>query len=34
VLEKPFITVYNMNRFTIVDPDRYNLSFQGPISAQ
>jgi glyoxylase I family protein len=33
VLEKPFVTVYNMKRFTIADPDGYNLSFQGPISA-
>jgi len=33
VLEKPFTTVYNMRRFTIADPDGYNLSFQGPPSA-
>jgi len=32
VLEKPFTTVYNMKRFTIADPDGYNLSFQGPVS--
>ncbi|HYY72518.1 MAG TPA: VOC family protein [Candidatus Bathyarchaeia archaeon] len=30
VVEKPFTTVYNMRRFTIADPDGYNLSFQGP----
>jgi glyoxylase I family protein len=33
VLEKPFTTVYNMRRFTIADPDGYNLSFQGPTAA-
>jgi catechol 2,3-dioxygenase-like lactoylglutathione lyase family enzyme len=33
VLEKPFVTAYNMKRFTIADPDRYNLSFQEPVSA-
>ena len=33
VLEKPFVTVYTMKRFTIADPDGYNLSFQGPINA-
>lgn len=33
VLEKPFTTVYNMRRFTIADPDGYNLSFQGPVAA-
>lgn len=34
VLEKPNTTVYNMRRFTMADPDGYNLSFQGPVSAQ
>jgi len=33
VLEKPMTTVYRMRRFTIADPDGYNLSFQGPPSA-
>jgi catechol 2,3-dioxygenase-like lactoylglutathione lyase family enzyme len=33
VLEKPFVTAYNMKRFTISDPDGYNLSFQEPVSA-
>lgn len=33
VLEKPFITGYNMKRFAIADPDGYNLSFQGPVTA-
>jgi glyoxylase I family protein len=33
VLEKPMSTVYKMRRFTIADPDGYNLSFQGPLSA-
>jgi glyoxylase I family protein len=33
VLEKPFVTAYNMKRFTIADPDGYSLSFQGPVSA-
>ena len=31
VVEKPFTTQYNMRRFTIADPDGYNLSFQGPV---
>ena len=31
VLEKPNTTVYKMRRFTIADPDGYNLSFQGPV---
>ena len=34
VLEKPNATVYNMRRFTIADPDGYNLSFQGPAAPQ
>ena len=34
VLEKPFTTGYNMRRFTIGDPDGYNLSFQGPLPTQ
>jgi glyoxylase I family protein len=29
VLEKPMTTGYGMRRFTIADPDGYNLSFQG-----
>ena len=33
VLEKPTTTLYKMRRFTIADPDGYNLSFQGPASA-
>lgn len=33
VLEKPMTTQYNMRRFTIADPDGYNLSFQGPVLA-
>lgn len=33
-LEKPFTTPYNMCRFTIADPDGYNLSFQGPVKTQ
>jgi glyoxylase I family protein len=32
VLEKPMITVYGMKRFTIADPDGYNLCFQGPVT--
>ena len=31
VLEKPFVTAYNMKRFAIADPDGYNLSFHGPV---
>ena len=31
VVEKPMVTRYGMKRFTIVDPDGYNLCFQGPI---
>lgn len=31
VLEKPNPTVYKMRRFTIADPDGYNLSFHGPV---
>ena len=34
VLEKPNTTAYNMRRFTIADPDGYNLSFQGPVPEQ
>lgn len=34
VLEKPITTQYNMRRFTIADPDGYNLSFQGPVKPQ
>lgn len=34
VLEKPFTTVYNTRRFTITDPDGYNLSFQGAVLTQ
>jgi glyoxylase I family protein len=34
VLEKPTTTQYNMRRFTIADPDGYNLSFQGPVVEQ
>lgn len=34
ILEKPFTTIYNMRRFTIADPDGYNLSFQGPVPTQ
>jgi glyoxylase I family protein len=34
VLEKPNTTSYNMRRFTIADPDGYNLSFQGPVLPQ
>ncbi len=34
VLEKPVVTVYNMKRFAIADPDDYNLCFQGPVKAQ
>jgi hypothetical protein len=34
VLEKPTTTQYNMRRFTISDPDGYNLSFQGPVHEQ
>jgi uncharacterized glyoxalase superfamily protein PhnB len=30
VLEEPFVTQYGMTRFTIADPDGYNLSFHGP----
>ena len=30
VLEKPFITQYGLKRFTIADPDGYNLCFHGP----
>jgi uncharacterized glyoxalase superfamily protein PhnB len=33
VLEKPLTTFYNMRRFTIADPDGYNLTFQGPIGS-
>jgi hypothetical protein len=29
VIEKPVITRYGMKRFTITDPDGYNLCFQG-----
>lgn len=31
IVEKPMVTRYGMKRFTIVDPDGYNLCFQGPI---
>jgi glyoxylase I family protein len=34
VLEKPATTQYKMRRFTIADPDGYNLSFQGPAVEQ
>jgi len=34
VLEKPMITRYHMRRFTIADPDGYNLSFQGPLPTE
>jgi catechol 2,3-dioxygenase-like lactoylglutathione lyase family enzyme len=34
VLEKPFVTSYNMKRFAIADPDGYNLSFHGPVNVQ
>jgi uncharacterized glyoxalase superfamily protein PhnB len=34
VLEKPMTTSYKMRRFTITDPDGYNLSFQGPVVEQ
>jgi glyoxylase I family protein len=34
VLEKPATTHYKMRRFTIADPDGYNLSFQGPVVEQ
>lgn len=34
VLEKPNTTGYEMRRFTVADPDGYNLSFQGPVPAQ
>lgn len=34
VLEKPITTQYNMRRFTVADPDGYNLSFQGPVKPQ
>jgi glyoxylase I family protein len=30
VLEKPITTVYKMRRFTIADPDGYNLILSGP----
>lgn len=33
-LEKPITTQYNMRRFTIADPDGYNLSFQGPVKVR
>jgi catechol 2,3-dioxygenase-like lactoylglutathione lyase family enzyme len=32
ILEKPITTQYKMRRFTIADPDGYNLSFQGLIT--
>ncbi len=32
--QKPVVTVYNMKRFAIADPDDYNLCFQGPVKAQ
>jgi len=31
IVEKPMVTRYGMKRFTIVDPDGYNLCFRGPI---
>lgn len=34
VLEKPNTTGYEMRRYTVADPDGYNLSFQGPVPAQ
>jgi catechol 2,3-dioxygenase-like lactoylglutathione lyase family enzyme len=34
VLEKPCTTGYKMRRFTIADPDGYNLSFQGAVKPQ
>lgn len=34
VIEKPMVTCYGMKRFTIADPDGYNLSFQGPVLAK
>lgn len=30
VLEKPFLTQYGRTRFTVADPDGYNISFHGP----
>jgi len=32
VTEKPMVTGYGMKRFTVIDPDGYNLSFQGPVA--
>lgn len=31
VVERPMVTRYGMKRFTVVDPNGYNLSFQGPV---
>lgn len=32
VIERPTVTAYGLKRFAIVDPDGYNLCFQGPVS--